>query len=605
MAHSVFLLSGESMMVRAAHSHSLIRFIADNTKQIRHILTLPAARSLAQVLAATAMIGAACDAPESAAPIEGDMEPVYRSHIPAEVDDANDLASYVAQCEAVLGPIPEINCDPENPAPGTEVTKIPVFLEGALLAFGEAREGDQTALAERAESGNYTCDFPSIGGDFACTVGSTLVHYQSPDNPNVQWVGLCRGVQRDNPDYDRFIGNGLIGANEKTGEMCFFFGSNPDPEENYTLPALRSDVESSDELSPWLPPRDMPGSCLSCHPNNDPWVLTPWLQPSYMASVLTNPEYPLSLPEGVELDDVLAARFIRQTPAQYKTMLPEPLPPGRTAWTEEEIFDDEGTLLRRQYRAVGSSYVDNESKGLVKTRTGVAPDSWTIPFRDRLRLHTKETSCAGACHAIGNANWANLAKDSLGDKYADKYLSDLMKAEDAPGRHWMPPFEGDPNQWQTMFENGEATVPAITECPIPKQLKEVPSHEIVCPSESEPGFVDVMWTYVNDYGDVPGRDDVRFDVAFGDPPMLGLAAADMVEGTRMDASDPGIHVLRDVAAENGTVSDYSVRIPFGPQHSDIAIDVQPKRFCFEEPDRRPYAYAKPQHLEIDVASACD
>ena len=34
-------------------------------------------------------------------------EPIYRSSVPAPIDDQNDLKSYVAQCEAVLGPIPE------------------------------------------------------------------------------------------------------------------------------------------------------------------------------------------------------------------------------------------------------------------------------------------------------------------------------------------------------------------------------------------------------------------------------------------------------------------------------------------------------------------
>lgn len=148
-------------------------------------------------------------------------EPILRTSPlgpPAPVDDGNQLPAYVAQCESVLGPVPEISCDPARPAPGTRVTRIPVFVDGRLLGFRTpVPAADQAILARRAAAQDYTCDFPSLGGDFPCSVGSTLVHYQSPDNPNVQWVGLCRGIPTDNPGYDRFVGNGLIGANVKTG----------------------------------------------------------------------------------------------------------------------------------------------------------------------------------------------------------------------------------------------------------------------------------------------------------------------------------------------------------------------------------------------------
>src|SRR5262249_10913932 len=129
------------------------------------------------------------------------------TNAPAPVDDGNDLSAYVKQCEAVLGKIPAISCDPAHPAPGTKVSKIPMFVNGRLLAFtGATSDEEQQLLAERRAANQYTCDFPSTGGQFECTVGSTLVEYQSPDNPNVQWVGLCRGVGHDNPGYDRFIG---------------------------------------------------------------------------------------------------------------------------------------------------------------------------------------------------------------------------------------------------------------------------------------------------------------------------------------------------------------------------------------------------------------
>ncbi|MBV1857749.1 MAG: hypothetical protein KUG77_04995 [Nannocystaceae bacterium] len=554
---------------------------------------------LAKILLIT-LPGAGCqDDPKA----QNDAVYLSQSEVPAPVDDENKLSLYVAQCEAVLGKIPAISCDPANPAPGTHVTRIPVFVDGYLLGFGGDR--DEEEFARRAANDDYTCDFPSIGGDFPCSVGSTLVQYENEDNPNVQWVGLCRGVSEDNPGYDRFIGNGLIGANTVTGEMCFFFAANDDEDAPYVLPKLSSDVTSEAELGQWLPPRDMPGSCLSCHPNNDPWVMTPWLQPSYMAQVLTNDDYPLELPDGVALDDIFAARFIRQTDARYKTLLPEPLPKGRTAWTEEEILGDDGELLRRQYRAVGSSYVANEAAGTVKNRSGIKDPAWEVDFRKRLRLQPSDTSCAAACHAVANAHFDRMAKDSFGEKYANKYLSDSMREAGTVGGTWMPPGGGSAEPWRSMFEGSKATVPAITECPIPKRLETPASVSVHCASsdDSEPGaFLDVQWSYLNDYGDVPGRDDIRFDVAITVTPgseLLGLASNGAPEGIRMEAGAANTVVIRDVAPVSKGGSEYALEVPISDDDV-VRVEVQPKRFCFEEPDRHPFAFAQPDVIEVDV-----
>jgi hypothetical protein len=530
---------------------------------------------------------AACDLGQAGMP---DV-PLSESRPPAPVDDENQLTSYVAQCEAVLGPVPEISCDPAQPAPGTNVTKIPVFVGGRLIGFGgEPSPAEQTILDDRALSQRYECDFPSLGGDFPCTVGSTLVQYRSPDNPNVQWVGLCRGVGRDNPGYDRFVGNGLIGANVKTGEMCFFFGLNPDPEAAYPLPRLASDT-SSEELAPWLPPRDMPGSCLSCHPNNDPWIFTPWLMPPYMGDVLSRPEYGLELPAGVQLGDVLAARFIAPTPAELQIMHPPALPEGRSAWTEEEILAPDGQVIRRQYRAVGSSYVQNEALGLVKPRTGLQPESWQINFRDRLRLQPSETACSQPCHTTGNEHWGLLAMDSLA---VDKY-SDYMRPDDALRElSWMP---GGADESVADMET--FTVPAISECPIPRQLVERPRAQVQC--EGGTARVELSWSYANTFGGVPGRDDIRFDVAIGPGDQaLGVSSETPLEGAVMEEAQ-GRTVVRDVAPSEGDV--YRIAIPAPQASGTVEVRVQPKRFCFEEPDRRPLAYAPPAVVEVDLA--CD
>lgn len=554
-----------------------------------------------RVLALAALPAIACD--PSFAPAEVGA-PIARTGVPAPIDDRNELRDYVAQCEAVLGPIPEISCDPAAPAPGTHVTRIPVLVDGLPIGLYDT-ELDDAVLAERAVSGEYSCDFPSIGGDFACSVGSTLVQYQDEANPNVQWVGLCRGVAEDTPAYDRFIGNGLIGANSLTGEMCFFFGKNPEPEAPYELPRLSS---HADDLGPWLPPRDMPGSCLSCHPNNDPWIMTPWLQPDYMRATLLQSDYPLTLPEGADGEELFAARFVTPTPLAARTLLPEPLPAGRTGWTEEEIFDLDGNLAKRQYRAVGSSYVAAEAEGSVLPRTGMKPDSWFENFRTRLMLTPDEQSCARGCHAVANENFERMAHDSLGSKYATKYLSDSMSEGDMPGHEWMPPVAGPVDAWRELYESAPApSIPAITECPLPKRVDETPTVEVVCGEPGTPGQATIRWRYTNDFGDVPGRDDVRFDVAVASGPaaqgVRGVSRDSEHEGVAM-RSTADVHVVHDVAPDRDGLSSWRIDVPFTGDHGVIVVDVQPKRFCFEEPDRRPHAYATPTRVEIDLDDAC-
>jgi hypothetical protein len=507
---------------------------------------------------------------------------------PAPVDDQNQLPAYIKQCEAVLGPIPQISCDPANPAPGTVVSKIPTFVDGQLLAFSsDVSAAEQTLLTQRQTSGSYTCDFPSIGGTFPCTVGSTLVQYQSSTNPNVQWVGLCRGVFNDNPGYDRFIGNGLIGANVKTGEMCFFFALNPQTDQPYVLPRLSSDADAS-ALAPWLPPNQMPGSCISCHPNNDPWIFTPWLQPSYMREYLTSTSYPLKMPASVAIDDVFAANIITSTPVAIQQLLPTPLPDGRTSWSEEEIIDAHGDVALRQYRIVGSGYVNAEANGEQLPRTGmVKPATWFVNFRDRVRLKPMEQSCSAGCHAMGNEHWISMAHDSEGTKYS-AFLTTQMTSLSLPGDDWMPNLPG----WSDIDDPATYTIPAITECPLPKQLTgEV---DVQCGL----GAVDVSWTYVNDFGAVPGRDDVRFDVAaLADTVAadgLGVSPASPLEGVSLNES-AGVSIVRDLAASDG--SSYVMHVPLSSTRPSQIL-LQPKRYCFEEPLRRPFAYAPPRVVQV-------
>jgi len=137
-----------------------------------------------------------------------------------------------------------------------------------------------------------------------------------------------------------------------------------------------------------------------------------------------------------------------------------------------------------------------------------------------------------------------------------------------------------------MVEAETPSVAAITECPLPKPLTHAKLERL-------PGYVELAWTYTNDYGEVPGRDDIRFDVAFSiSRPMGNIGVSDTwdLEGVPMAPSDD-VEVLRDVGPDSDGAT-YVVRLP--PEVTSVKL--QPKRFCFEEPDRRPFAYAPPLSL---------
>ena len=118
-------------------------------------------------------------------------------------------------------------------------------------------------------------------------------------------------------------------------------------------------------------------------------------------------------------------------------------------------------------------------------------------------------------------------------------------------------------------------------------------------------FTCLAWDYDNDFGGVPDRDDVRFDVAYGDARNAamfgGVSRQSNREGVRMQEGS-AVAVLRDVAPAQPDT--YRLRIPLQSTAEQVRIQIQPKRFCFEEPDRRVHAFAPPRTVTVEVASKC-
>ncbi|MBV1858708.1 MAG: hypothetical protein KUG77_09880, partial [Nannocystaceae bacterium] len=81
---------------------------------------------------------------------------------------------------------------------------------------------------------------------------------------------------------------------------------------------------------------------------------------------------------------------------------------------------------------------------------------------------------------------------------------------------------------------------------------------------------------------------------------LGIAGSSTPEGVKMQSDAGDIKVLRNVAPEPGT-AEYRMVVPFSDDMPLTHVDLQPKRFCFEEPDRRPFAYARPEAVAVEAS----
>lgn len=164
--------------------------------------------------------------------------------------DVVDMASYLAACEAELGPLPPLSC--------SEGTLIPV-----------THHGEEVGLPSELPNGQ--CDRPGITG---CATGARIsVVYNEQGTP---WVLACRSYDEDPTLYEQL---NLIGWDFETGATCFINTPHHDVSfdgEDLPRPGSPEDVHG-DEPFWYTLDRLGNASCVECH-SNDPWLRNPWIE---------------------------------------------------------------------------------------------------------------------------------------------------------------------------------------------------------------------------------------------------------------------------------------------------------------------------------------
>jgi hypothetical protein len=382
----------------------------------------------------------------------------------SRIDNANDHAD---QCRAVLGPIPRVNCLDGDVIPVTVDGDAITYRGGVVYRNGIATDWKQID----------NCDHPALlpwlfkappqpgakGADpkEGCFPNVRVWHGKSGP---VDWVFVCHykhGLHE--PSGDQFDFVAMIGSNPNTGETCFFGHDNGKtdgidiPPPGGTGPEDRAGREFT--LKFWNNPAH--NTCLRCHADNKPWVVTPHLNQSRLG--------------GDGSMDIIPQTSVR------RRLSPQ--------WG---------------YRVIGvvHNWVFPRPKAIVPTDDSGAADS----------------TCT-RCHVLNDQEEGlRFAREAVGlgelPQYAERQRDFVLTREP-----WMPPGE-EPHhspaavqavkRYERAFydktrRNSEFEI--LSPCPAPPG----PSAESL-QSFSSAGRRGIRWTYRNDLGGVPLRDDVRFRV---------------------------------------------------------------------------------------------
>jgi hypothetical protein len=443
----------------------------------------------------------------------------------------NTITKFGDEARSVFGPIPHLACA----TAGARV--IPVEVDGNIVDLRPNinKAGHPLEFEHRNASGAIVkwtnsiprCDKPSLAGKITyCGPNSRLNRVV---NGNVEWLVLCRKSSasqevksdaywlRSNP---KFALLGAIGFNRETGELVFFDG--------------RKDRSGFDWSKPFVPPggdsySDSAGraaaeqlydptfhvQCSACHDNKNAYVINPHIATARVG-----------YGEAVE----------RVASFSLGDYLPE--------------------MPRREgapFRVIGSDYTLRYSVEIARARTVRDPRG------NCTGCHTLTTQLTGqrfAADAVALEPWIPKPTwiQSVGLKY-EKYLLAEVDAhrtdwarQSGPGKihPWMAPGVGNDlsvqhdglslADWQVLstclWGAGGSECgyrPLYTPCPAPGAgargdgygPEDLSTVMLTLP-DGETGAEGVLrasWRYLNAYGNVPQRDDVRFDLAIKDTPV--------------------------------------------------------------------------------------
>jgi len=549
----------------------------------------------------------------------------------------NIISRFGDEARAVFGPIPDGDCSDDA------AKTIPLQVDGNIVDLKpnpgkpdhplEFEHRDTKGNVVKWTSGIAQCDKPSLTGSATyCGLNSRL---NRVENGSVEWLFLCRKSspslevepipywQRSNPKFALF---GTIGFNRSSGEIVFFDGrkdrSEFDWSQKFVPPGGRSytDGQGRAEAEALYDPT-FQIECSGCHDNKSAYVINPNIQQARVGYYAGK-------------QDVTAASF------SLGNFLPAP-PRGRST----------------PFRIIGSGYtathrVDIGRAMTVRDPTGNCTECHTLTTQTTgQRFSADAVARDPVISEPDRAQFLRLQAERKKLWEIDAHRTEWASRSGAGKIHpWMVPVDGNDlsslapelsaSDWSALSNclwgaGGSecAYAPLYTSCPAPETVAQGDiskpvdlSATVLGSSEMETGtdrLLRLSWRYLNSYGNVPQRDDVRFNVAVKSTEIPSSGAAP----SPLDY--PGLEETTDrnfvaIDGETGTsVSATLIRNVSYVGHSRFAdpvpstdlrafrldlpaqcnrrylVRILPKRFCF---DQSGVAYGQVDHLlYADVA----
>lgn len=528
------------------------------------------------------------------------------------------------EARAVFGPIPDADC-------GDAAARIiPLEIDGNIvdLKRDPTKTGSPLQFEHRDIADNIVgwtsevarCDKPSLAGNVTyCGMNSRVSRRVTG---NVEWVALCRKSsphleldpepywQKDNPAFARL---GIIGFNRLSGEIVFFDGSKEragfDWTQTFVPPGGHSYADRNGRAAAAaLYDPTFQVQCSACHDNKSPYVIDPHIGQARVG--YSNGA------RGREAGAFSLGDYIPKTP--HTEQLP--------------------------FRVVGSAYTATYGNDLARARTIRDPSG------NCTECHTLTTQVTGqrlAADAAGREptitkpDWAQLLKvraERLKLDQINLHRTEWALRSGAGKIHpWMVPQDGSnvaamgpeigDDDWQQLsnciWEAGGQSCgyrPLYSTCRAPGQQPDGDGSApidatatVLAPPPGETGadrLLRLNWKYLNDYGGVPQRDDVRFNLAIRSTPIPS-SRKPPEENDYPDIADARDAGFASIAGDVGTsgaamlIRDISY---FGHRHfteptpstvpRTFRIDlpaqcnrrylasILPKRFCFDQAGTR-------------------